>query len=273
MHPAYAEPHTVPELGQPFAPAPALAAQTDQLGEAEPDSNGSQVVQTQHQLAQLPQQNLVTCAPNAATTAGQQAWSSGQYYCDTFECNDLVEPHWAYANAGQLIQLQESGLISQALYQPAGQAGSQIIYEPVQQLQALQPLPPPPLPSPPPLLNQYQSQQLSPDAAAALFDPREQESRKQHSYCNQALNLTNEKRSAVAATARARIKTRFSKNQHNKVEQKRRVRILACCEQLKTMVPGLEPKTDKARVFEQTVRYVGHLKQCPGVTLCHCDLT
>lgn len=35
-----------------------------------------------------------------------------------------------------------------------------------------------------------------------------------------------------------------------------------CCETLREIVPGLEDKTDKAKVLEYTVGYLQHLVKC-----------
>lgn len=57
--------------------------------------------------------------------------------------------------------------------------------------------------------------------------------------------------------------TTSSKEMHNEIERRRRLRIKRCCELLKTMIPNLSRKLDKASILEQTVRYVRHLTGCP----------
>ena len=50
-----------------------------------------------------------------------------------------------------------------------------------------------------------------------------------------------------------------SRIQHNRIERRRRFRIKKCCDSLRTLVPGLSARTDKARVLEQTVEFVRQL--------------
>lgn len=57
---------------------------------------------------------------------------------------------------------------------------------------------------------------------------------------------------------------------HNEIERRRRLRIKQCCDVLRTLVPGLSDKTDKATVLEHTVKFVSHLVNCPGFK-CNCD--
>lgn len=56
---------------------------------------------------------------------------------------------------------------------------------------------------------------------------------------------------------------------HNEIERRRRSRIKNCCEILRTLVPGVTDKTDKATVLEHTVSFVKHLMNCPGFN-CKC---
>ncbi|KAL3225931.1 hypothetical protein MRX96_025402 [Rhipicephalus microplus] len=51
---------------------------------------------------------------------------------------------------------------------------------------------------------------------------------------------------------------------HNEKERKRRTRIKNACQTLRTLVPGLSDKTDKATVFEFTVQYLLHLRRHLG---------
>lgn len=51
---------------------------------------------------------------------------------------------------------------------------------------------------------------------------------------------------------------------HNEIERKRRLRIKQCCDILRRLIPGLNEKTDKATVLEHTVDYVDHLFKCPN---------
>ncbi|XP_076328998.1 uncharacterized protein LOC143235085 [Tachypleus tridentatus] len=52
---------------------------------------------------------------------------------------------------------------------------------------------------------------------------------------------------------------------HNEKERKRRGRIKNACQGLRSLVPGLSEKTDKATVFEFTVQYLLHLKRHVGI--------
>lgn len=58
---------------------------------------------------------------------------------------------------------------------------------------------------------------------------------------------------------------------HNEIERRRRLRIKQCCDILRTLVPGLSDKTDKATVLEHTVKFVNHLVKCPNFR-CDCDI-
>lgn len=49
---------------------------------------------------------------------------------------------------------------------------------------------------------------------------------------------------------------------HNEIERKRRLRIKQCCDILRRLIPGLNEKTDKATVLEHTVDFVDHLSKC-----------
>ncbi|XP_070385679.1 uncharacterized protein [Dermacentor albipictus] len=51
---------------------------------------------------------------------------------------------------------------------------------------------------------------------------------------------------------------------HNEKERKRRTRIKNACQTLRSLVPGLSEKTDKATVFEFTVQYLLHLRRHLG---------
>ncbi|KAL1430425.1 hypothetical protein MTO96_014878 [Rhipicephalus appendiculatus] len=51
---------------------------------------------------------------------------------------------------------------------------------------------------------------------------------------------------------------------HNEKERKRRTRIKNACQTLRSLVPGLSDKTDKATVFEFTVQYLLHLRRHLG---------
>ncbi|KAL1439972.1 hypothetical protein MTO96_009797 [Rhipicephalus appendiculatus] len=51
---------------------------------------------------------------------------------------------------------------------------------------------------------------------------------------------------------------------HNEKERKRRARIKNACQTLRSLVPGLSEKTDKATVFEFTVQYLLHLRRHLG---------
>ncbi|XP_077483884.1 uncharacterized protein LOC144093970 [Amblyomma americanum] len=51
---------------------------------------------------------------------------------------------------------------------------------------------------------------------------------------------------------------------HNAKERKRRSRIKNACQDLRSLVPGLTEKTDKATVFEFTVQYLLHLRRHLG---------
>lgn len=53
-----------------------------------------------------------------------------------------------------------------------------------------------------------------------------------------------------------------SRRSHNETERRRRCRMKKCCEILRKIVPGLEDKTDKAKVLEYTVSYLQHLVKC-----------
>lgn len=55
-----------------------------------------------------------------------------------------------------------------------------------------------------------------------------------------------------------------SRRSHNETERRRRYRMKKCCEILRRIVPGLEDKTDKAKVLEYTVDYLQHLMECPS---------
>lgn len=57
---------------------------------------------------------------------------------------------------------------------------------------------------------------------------------------------------------------------HNEIERRRRLRIKQCCDILRTLVPGLNDKTDKATVLEHTVKFVNHLVECPN-SRCECE--
>lgn len=57
---------------------------------------------------------------------------------------------------------------------------------------------------------------------------------------------------------------------HNEIERRRRLRIKQCCDILRTLVPGLSEKTDKATVLEHTVKFVNHLSKCPTFE-CKCE--
>jgi len=59
---------------------------------------------------------------------------------------------------------------------------------------------------------------------------------------------------------------------HNEKERRRRSRIAISCNILRTLIPGLTEKTDKATVFEHAVKYVQHLHSCPKVIKCNCDM-
>lgn len=52
---------------------------------------------------------------------------------------------------------------------------------------------------------------------------------------------------------------RSCRESHNNIERRRRLRIKQCCDVLRTLVPGLSGKTDKASVLEQTVEFVRRL--------------
>lgn len=58
---------------------------------------------------------------------------------------------------------------------------------------------------------------------------------------------------------------------HNEIERRRRLRIKQCCDILRTLVPGLSEKTDKATVLEHTVKFVSHLSKCPAFK-CKCTV-
>lgn len=58
---------------------------------------------------------------------------------------------------------------------------------------------------------------------------------------------------------------------HNEIERRRRLRIKQCCDILRTLVPGLSEKTDKATVLEHTVKFVSHLSKCPTFK-CDCQV-
>lgn len=62
-----------------------------------------------------------------------------------------------------------------------------------------------------------------------------------------------------------------NREMHNEIERRRRSRIKHCCEVLRTLVPGLNDKTDKATVLEHTVKFVDHLANCPGCR-CRCSI-
>lgn len=56
---------------------------------------------------------------------------------------------------------------------------------------------------------------------------------------------------------------------HNAVERQRRSRIKQCCDILRSLVPGLSDKADKATVLEWAVHYVNHLTDYHGFK-CDC---
>ena len=53
--------------------------------------------------------------------------------------------------------------------------------------------------------------------------------------------------------------SRFS---HNMKERDRRARMKVSCEIMRTLIPGVDPRTDKATVMEHAVNYLLHLRQC-----------
>lgn len=66
------------------------------------------------------------------------------------------------------------------------------------------------------------------------------------------------------------IHTPSNRELHNEIERRRRLRIKQCCDILRTLVPGLSDKTDKATVLEHTVKFVSHLAKCPTFR-CDCE--
>ncbi|RWS08986.1 hypothetical protein B4U79_18949 [Dinothrombium tinctorium] len=56
-----------------------------------------------------------------------------------------------------------------------------------------------------------------------------------------------------------------SRQSHNEKERRRRSRMKQSCDTLRSLVPGVSEKTDKATVLEQTVNYLLHLQRCVGV--------
>lgn len=60
-----------------------------------------------------------------------------------------------------------------------------------------------------------------------------------------------------------------SRNSHNEKERRRRSRMKYSCQMLRTLIPGIADKTDKATVLEHAVHYVLHMQRCAKVA---CDV-
>lgn len=90
-------------------------------------------------------------------------------------------------------------------------------------------------------------------------------------------STTNDELSAEVASGRRQAplageeERRNSREQHNDIERRRRLRIRQCCELLRAVVPGVSERTDKAAVLEQTARFVSHLAKCPNFKCC-CEI-
>ena len=74
---------------------------------------------------------------------------------------------------------------------------------------------------------------------------------------------------SVASTSTQGANTRYtpsfaSRQSHNEKERQRRSRMKFSCDMLRSLVPGVTEKTDKATVLEYTVQYLLHLQQCIG---------
>ena len=75
---------------------------------------------------------------------------------------------------------------------------------------------------------------------------------------------------SVASTSTQGANTRHytpsfaSRQSHNEKERQRRSRMKFSCDMLRSLVPGVTEKTDKATVLEYTVQYLLHLQQCIG---------
>ena len=54
-----------------------------------------------------------------------------------------------------------------------------------------------------------------------------------------------------------------SRRCHNEKERTRRSRMKRSCQMMRSLVPGLDDKTDKATVLEHAVNYLIHMTQCP----------
>lgn len=73
---------------------------------------------------------------------------------------------------------------------------------------------------------------------------------------------------SVATTSTQGANTRHytpsfaSRQSHNEKERQRRSRMKFSCDMLRSLVPGVTEKTDKATVLEHTVQYLLHLQQC-----------
>lgn len=80
---------------------------------------------------------------------------------------------------------------------------------------------------------------------------------------------SDDRLAAEAETSRRPEQT--NRELHNEIERRRRLRIKQCCDVLRTLVPGLNDKTDKATVLEHTVKFVNHLVQCPKFK-CDCEI-
>lgn len=189
--------------------------------------------------------------------------------------NTVYQPQWTLLDGSQVIQLQDNSHLANALYtypdsqtyydqhnhqhlqvcdylqtQPEYHQLDQHYDQNQRRQQQQQPLALPPPPTSPSAQRQQKHQQQP--------EVQQQQRSEESSSKGQTCNTTN---------------TVSHKDQHNEIERRRRVRIKDCCDMLKTLVPGLATKTDKARVLEQTVKYVRHLKSCQDSKVCHCSFS
>lgn len=226
--------------------------------------------------------------------AGQQSVPSlsrdclhAPYCCDNLESDNLVQAQWAFVDARQLIQLEASGQVRQAFYHPAVDPehnrnhNSNYTHGHNHS-------------------NSHSSSSSSSSNSNSNSSNRNSNSNSNsinssnsHNHYQQQLQLQLQPLQHVHFEQNSLLdrpdqgnelgldadlalgladctKISSHKDQHNEIERRRRFRIKDSCDLLKTMVPGLMAKTDKARVLEQTVRYVRHLHSCPDSRICQC---